>query len=95
MEDDDEEDQEEEEDEEDEEDDFDDEEDPDGPKTFTDLHLSRVIIKACTKMGYTKPTPIQRRSIPFILSGKDICGSAHTGSGLDNIGIKKYHEFLY
>mmetsp|Transcript_27062 Transcript_27062/g.46336 ORF Transcript_27062/g.46336 Transcript_27062/m.46336 type:complete len:734 (+) Transcript_27062:31-2232(+) len=76
-----EEDEEEGDDDEEEEDDFDDEEDPDGPKTFTDLHLSRVIIKACTKMGYTKPTPIQRRSIPFILSGKDICGSAHTGSG--------------
>ena len=51
------------------------------PQTFTDLHLSRVILKACTALGYENPTPIQQRCIPYALSGKDICGSAHTGSG--------------
>ena len=59
-----------------------DEEDKEGPHTFTDLHLSRVLLKACTQLGYEKPTPIQRRCIPFALAGKDICGSAHTGSGM-------------
>ncbi|HUG12256.1 MAG TPA: DEAD/DEAH box helicase [Opitutaceae bacterium] len=32
-------------------------------------------------MGYTDPTPIQLRGIPAVLSGKDIIGSAQTGTG--------------
>lgn len=32
-------------------------------------------------MGYTDPTPIQLRSIPLILEGRDIIGSAQTGTG--------------
>ena len=32
-------------------------------------------------MGYIDPTPIQLRAIPLILSGKDIIGSAQTGTG--------------
>merc|ERR1712137_130676 len=48
---------------------------------FSDLRLSRPLLKACKELGFTKPTPIQRRCIPFALQGKDVCGSAHTGSG--------------
>ena len=32
-------------------------------------------------MGYIEPTPIQLRSIPLILSGSDVIGSAQTGTG--------------
>ena len=32
-------------------------------------------------MGYVEPTPIQLRAIPLILSGKDVIGSAQTGTG--------------
>ncbi|MEI9865113.1 MAG: DEAD/DEAH box helicase, partial [Limisphaerales bacterium] len=32
-------------------------------------------------MGYVDPTPIQLRSIPLILAGKDVIGSAQTGTG--------------
>ncbi len=32
-------------------------------------------------MGYTDPTPIQLRAIPLILEGKDVIGSAQTGTG--------------
>lgn len=32
-------------------------------------------------MGYTAPTPIQLRAIPLILAGKDLIGSAQTGTG--------------
>jgi ATP-dependent RNA helicase RhlE len=32
-------------------------------------------------MGYTEPTPIQLRAIPLILSGRDVIGSAQTGTG--------------
>merc|ERR1712130_223869 len=50
-------------------------------RTFSDLRLSRPLLKACKELSFTKPTPIQRRCIPFALAGKDVCGSAHTGSG--------------
>ena len=32
-------------------------------------------------MGYIDPTPIQLRAIPLILSGRDVIGSAQTGTG--------------
>lgn len=48
---------------------------------FTDLNLSRPLVKACTSLGYTTPTPIQAACIPLALTGRDICGSAVTGSG--------------
>ncbi|OQR97225.1 DEAD/DEAH box RNA helicase [Achlya hypogyna] len=50
-------------------------------KTFSDLKLSRALVRAVTSLGYEKPTPIQQRAIPIALSGKDICASAQTGSG--------------
>ncbi|KAM1735166.1 hypothetical protein ACFX11_020536 [Malus domestica] len=49
--------------------------------SFMELHLSRPLLRACEKLGYTKPTPIQAACIPLALSGRDICGSAITGSG--------------
>lgn len=32
-------------------------------------------------MGYVEPTPIQLRAIPLIMAGRDIIGSAQTGTG--------------
>ena len=32
-------------------------------------------------MGYVEPTPIQLRTIPLILAGQDVIGSAQTGTG--------------
>ncbi|VFR03579.1 unnamed protein product [Cuscuta campestris] len=49
--------------------------------SFLDLNLSRPLLRACEKLGYTKPTPIQAACIPLALTGRDICGSAITGSG--------------
>ncbi|KAK3266824.1 hypothetical protein CYMTET_24581, partial [Cymbomonas tetramitiformis] len=49
--------------------------------TFAELHLSRALLKACQALGYDKPTPIQSAVIPLAMSGRDICGSAKTGSG--------------
>ncbi|KAK1433108.1 hypothetical protein QVD17_10014 [Tagetes erecta] len=49
--------------------------------SFMDLHLSRPLLRACEALGYTKPTPIQAACIPLALTGRDICGSAVTGSG--------------
>ncbi|KAL4427607.1 hypothetical protein ABPG75_001696 [Micractinium tetrahymenae] len=50
-------------------------------KSFADLHLSRPLLRACQALGYTHPTPIQAACIPLALAGRDICGSAVTGSG--------------
>ncbi|KAE8685687.1 hypothetical protein F3Y22_tig00111095pilonHSYRG00645 [Hibiscus syriacus] len=46
-----------------------------------ELNLSRPLLRACETLGYTKPSPIQVAFIPLALIGRDICGSAVTGSG--------------
>ncbi len=48
---------------------------------FTDLNLIEPIAKAIQEQGYTTPTPIQERSIPDILDGRDFLGCAQTGTG--------------
>ncbi|HHX62559.1 MAG TPA: DEAD/DEAH box helicase [Epulopiscium sp.] len=48
---------------------------------FTDLNLSLSILKAIDKQNYIKPTPIQEKAIPPLLSGKDLLGCAQTGTG--------------
>ncbi len=49
--------------------------------TFEDLQLVSPILKALEDKKYTEPTAIQEKSIPIILSGDDILGSAQTGTG--------------
>ncbi|MCD6040105.1 MAG: rhlE [Gammaproteobacteria bacterium] len=49
--------------------------------SFTELNLNPNISKGLQTCGYTTPTPIQSRSIPDILSGKDLVASAQTGTG--------------
>ncbi len=49
--------------------------------TFDQLNLSDKLLRAITDQGYVKPTPIQAQVIPHILTGKDIMGSAETGTG--------------
>ncbi|KAM1818971.1 hypothetical protein FF1_000666 [Malus domestica] len=49
--------------------------------SFMELNLSRPLLRALEKLGHTKPTPIQAACIPVALAGRDICGSAITGSG--------------
>lgn len=48
---------------------------------FTKLGLSEAVVNAVREQGFKEPTPIQAQSIPFILDGKDIIGSAQTGTG--------------
>jgi superfamily II DNA/RNA helicase len=48
---------------------------------FDQMNLHSDIVKAITACGYTTPTPIQERSIPEILNGKDLVASAQTGTG--------------
>jgi ATP-dependent RNA helicase RhlE len=49
--------------------------------SFEHLNLIEPIQKALEAEGYVEPTPIQERSIPVILRGKDLLGCAQTGTG--------------
>jgi superfamily II DNA/RNA helicase len=49
--------------------------------SFEALNLSAPILKAIAACGYTAPTPIQAEAIPLALSGRDLIGSAQTGTG--------------
>lgn len=48
---------------------------------FQDLKLMPSILKALDKENYKEPTPIQERSIPSVLEGRDLLGCAQTGTG--------------
>ena len=48
---------------------------------FSDLGLSDQVMKVLDVVGYETPTPIQEKTIPHILAGKDIVGQAQTGTG--------------
>jgi superfamily II DNA/RNA helicase len=48
---------------------------------FVELGLSKPSLNALEEISFTQPTEIQEKTIPLILSGKDIMASAQTGSG--------------
>ncbi|HAG91513.1 MAG TPA: ATP-dependent RNA helicase [Bdellovibrionales bacterium] len=49
--------------------------------TFNDYSFEPSVKKGLEELGFTTPTPIQSKSIPLLLEGKDIIGCAETGSG--------------
>ena len=49
--------------------------------TFSELGLSPEVLRSVEEAGYTEPTPIQRKSIPVVLQGRDVLGCAQTGTG--------------
>ncbi len=53
----------------------------DARATFADLGLSDSVLRAIADMGYRHPTPIQEQAIPFVLMGRDVMGTAQTGTG--------------
>jgi len=48
---------------------------------FNDLDLIAPVLQALQEEKYTEPTSIQERAIPVILKGRDVLGSAQTGTG--------------
>lgn len=49
--------------------------------TFKDLNLSTSLLNALGELGYEKPTTIQQKAFSVIMSGRDVCGIAQTGTG--------------
>ena len=67
---------------------------------FETLRIAEPILKALKEAGYIEPTPIQEKTIPLLLSGKDVIGIAQTGTGktaafgvpiLQKLNEKKYN----
>eukprot|EP01117_Protostelium_nocturnum_P006989 TRINITY_DN2505_c0_g1_i2.p1 TRINITY_DN2505_c0_g1~~TRINITY_DN2505_c0_g1_i2.p1 ORF type:complete len:774 (+),score=265.95 TRINITY_DN2505_c0_g1_i2:62-2383(+) len=48
---------------------------------FKTMRLNAALFRGITKKGYNNPTPIQRKTIPLIIEGKDVVAMARTGSG--------------
>jgi ATP-dependent RNA helicase RhlE len=49
--------------------------------SFADLGLAEPLLRALEAANYTVPTPIQARTIPALLQGRDVLGIAQTGTG--------------
>ncbi|HKE91532.1 MAG TPA: DEAD/DEAH box helicase, partial [Gemmatimonadales bacterium] len=48
---------------------------------FASLGLVPELVRAVFEEGYEHPTPIQQETIPLALAGRDVIGSAQTGTG--------------
>ncbi len=49
--------------------------------TFQELNLNTPLIRAIEELGFKEPTTIQHRVFPIVMSGRDVCGIAQTGTG--------------
>ena len=45
------------------------------------MNLKPEILKAIKRSGFEEATPIQEKTIPLVLEGKDVIGQAQTGTG--------------
>jgi ATP-dependent RNA helicase DeaD len=50
-------------------------------KTFQEFGLEPKVLRAITEMGFEESTPIQEKTIPLALEGRDLIGQAQTGTG--------------
>ncbi len=49
--------------------------------TFQELGLSEPMLRSLAEMGFEEPTPVQVRTIPYLLQGRDVIAQALTGTG--------------
>jgi ATP-dependent RNA helicase DeaD len=70
----------------------------DAVKTFAELGLRKELLEVLAELGYEAPTPIQEKTVPVLLQGRDLIGQAQTGTGktaafalpiLQNIDLSK------
>src|SRR3954447_10883023 len=54
---------------------------PTAELTFSELGLSDAVLKALKDVGYETPSAIQAATIPPLLAGRDVLGTAQTGTG--------------
>ena len=54
---------------------------PEGISHFDEVDLPPALMENVKRCKYTKPTPVQRLSIPIGLAGRDMMACAQTGSG--------------
>ena len=50
-------------------------------ENFLSLKLEQILMDSIAKINFKTPTPIQAEAIPVALEGKDILGTAQTGTG--------------
>jgi ATP-dependent RNA helicase RhlE len=50
-------------------------------KSFAELGLAEPLLRAVREQGYHTPTPIQLQAVPPVLAGRDVLGTAQTGTG--------------
>ncbi|MBO9604323.1 MAG: DEAD/DEAH box helicase [Paenibacillaceae bacterium] len=50
-------------------------------KTFNEFGLEPKVLRAITEMGFEEATPIQEKTIPLAMEGRDLIGQAQTGTG--------------
>ena len=48
---------------------------------FAELGISTPVLKAIRQLGYEQPSPVQAQSIPILLNGQNLLGTAQTGTG--------------
>ncbi|MGM0578466.1 MAG: DEAD/DEAH box helicase [Myxococcota bacterium] len=53
----------------------------DAEATFGSLGLSAKLLRTLDRLGYEAPTPVQAATLPLLLEGRDLLGSAATGTG--------------
>ena len=56
-------------------------ENPQSTAGFSTLGLDERLLASLTSLGYEEPTPVQRETIPLVLSGRDLIAQAATGTG--------------
>src|SRR4030081_3950609 len=49
--------------------------------SFQEMGLMDAVVHGVQSLGFVEPTPVQERCIPLILEGRDVIGSAQTGTG--------------
>ncbi len=69
------------------------------PASFSSLNLNPALLSNLSSLGYHSMTPVQAKSLPLILVGRDVIAQAKTGSGktaafglgiLHNLDVKKF-----